>query len=201
MVVPPTASPWQNMAPMTDKPSLRRDYREKRRAYCDAMRPLDRTRAFSVLPSVMTPLLAQQPVVAGYSAIGAEADPARLLAAVSAQNCPIALPWFANREAPMTFQRWMPGEPLEEAPFGGGQPSADSPELTPSLLILPLVAFDRSGTRLGQGGGHYDRALEGLPNAVTIGLAWSAQEAAELPREPWDIPLTHILTEREWITP
>ncbi|WP_187336276.1 5-formyltetrahydrofolate cyclo-ligase [Novosphingopyxis iocasae] len=186
---------------MTDKPSLRRHFREKRRAYCDAMRPADRARAFSVPPSVMTPLLSDQPVVAGYCAIGREADPARLLRAAEARNCPIALPWFADREAPMLFRQWKAGEPLHEAPFGGGQPAPDSPELTPSLLILPLVAFDRSGTRLGHGGGHYDRALEGLPDAVTVGLAWSAQEAAELPRERWDIPLTHILTEREWITP
>ena len=50
-------------------------------------------------------------------------------------------------------------------------------------------------------GGGQERGLETLPDAVTIGLAWSVQEAEHLPREPWDVPLTHILTEREWITP
>ncbi len=186
---------------MIDKSTLRGEFRGKRGAYLASMRPQDRARAFSVIPSIMTPLLDKAPVVAGYVAIGTEADPAALLAQIDQRGCPIALPWFADRNASMRFRAWTPGDLLEQAPFGGGQPSGDSPQLTPSVLILPLVAFDRSGTRLGQGGGHYDRFLETLPDARAIGLAWSAQEAEALPRDPWDVPLTHILTEREWITP
>lgn len=187
--------------PHPDKPSLRRELRRERRDYVARMSQADRRRAFFVMPGVAAPLFADRPVVAGYAAIGDECDVAALLARIQALGCRIALPWFAARGAAMQFRLWNVDEPLAEAPFGGGQPHAQSPIVAPQLLLLPLVGFDRQGNRLGQGGGHYDRALERLPGAVSIGVGWSAQEAESLPADSWDVPLDHILTEREWITP
>lgn len=186
---------------MTDKPTLRKTLRSARRHYCAAMAETDRRRAFSVMPSVMVPLLAERPVVAGYVAIGAECEVMKLLGQANAAGCTLALPHFTDRDATMTFRAWSQGDPLSPAPFGGGQPNDDAAIIEPSLLLLPLIGFDRSGNRLGQGGGHYDRALKLLPAAVTIGIGWSVQEVDHLPVEPWDVPLTHILTEREWIKP
>ncbi|WP_420605358.1 5-formyltetrahydrofolate cyclo-ligase [Novosphingopyxis sp.] len=186
---------------MMGKPTLRRMLRAARRDYCAAMAEADRRRAFSVMPSVMMPLFAARPTVAGYVSVGDECDPAALLGHAHEMGCEIALPWFEGRAAPMQFRRWVPGEPLAPAPFGGGQPSGDAALAKPSLLLLPLIGFDRLGNRLGQGGGHYDRALERHPASVTIGLGWSVQGLERVPAETWDVPLTHILTEREWITP
>ena len=201
MVVPLSAPLCHSTAAMTDKPTLRQELRAARRDYLAAITPADRARAFRVLPSPMTPLFADRPTVAGYAAIGEECDVTELLELIAERGCPLALPWFADRAAPMRFKAWMPGAPLAPAPFGGGQPADDAPDVDPQLLLVPLIGFDRGGNRLGQGGGHYDRALARLPGATRIGIAWSAQEAETLPADPWDLVLDHILTEREWITP
>ena len=75
----------------------------------------------------------------------------------------------------------------------------DLAELTPDIVLTPLVGFDRRGTRLGQGAGHYDRAFAAHPAAWRVGIAWSVQEVDALPADAWDVPLHAIATEREWI--
>jgi 5-formyltetrahydrofolate cyclo-ligase len=67
-------------------------------------------------------------------------------------------------------------------------------------VLVPLVAFDSRLMRLGQGAGHYDRALSLLGNAIAIGIAWSVQYAPSLITDPWDIPMDAVLTEKSWIT-
>jgi len=148
----------------------------------------------------LEPLLGKGAVVAGYCAMGSEADIGGLMAWVARLGASLALPWLAGRDTPMLFRAWQPGEPLEMSASGFTQPLPAAPEAAPTMILLPLVGFDRSGNRLGQGAGHYDRALERLPHALRIGIAWSVQEAAHLPADPWDVPLDAILTEREWIT-
>ncbi len=201
MVVPLSRSAWHGAAIMMDKPAQRRALRAARGGYLAAISPADRARAFHVLPSPMTPLFSDRPAVAGYVAVGDECDAMALLELIAERGCPVALPWFADQGAAMHFKIWTPGQPLAPAPFGGGQPADTAADVDPQLLLLPLIGFTRAGQRLGQGGGHYDRALARLPDAVAVGVAWSAQEAAALPVDPWDVPLDHILTEREWITP
>jgi 5-formyltetrahydrofolate cyclo-ligase len=84
------------------------------------------------------------------------------------------------------------------------QPAAIAPPIVPDLVIVPLVLADRSGTRIGHGQGHYDRALAHLREAgpvFTIGIGWDAQIVDEpLPRDPWDVPLDAIATPKEWIS-
>jgi 5-formyltetrahydrofolate cyclo-ligase len=101
----------------------------------------------------------------------------------------------------MRFRVHRPGEALAAGPFAAGQPSESAPAVAPDLVLVPLVGFDRAGNRLGQGGGHYDRALAALPTARAVGLAWSIQEVPALPVETWDQPLDAIWTERELIVP
>ena len=86
-------------------------------------------------------------------------------------------------------------------PFGLLQPPGDAEEVVPDLILTPLVAFDRTLARLGQGAGHYDRAFARFPNARRIGVAFSVQQVDRLPTDPWDMPLHAIITEREWIVP
>jgi 5-formyltetrahydrofolate cyclo-ligase len=82
-------------------------------------------------------------------------------------------------------------------------PPPEAPEVVPSLLIVPLLAFDRAGYRLGYGGGFYDRTLQKLRGAggdvLAVGVALSAQEVPAVPRDDTDQPLDWIVTEREAI--
>ncbi len=145
-------------------------------------------------------LIAGQPIVASYHPAGSEADPQVLVAAARAAHCRIALPALTPASPLIRFRQHDEGAPLEEGPFHILQPAGHAPALAPAVILLPLLAFTRSGIRLGQGGGHYDRAAAHWPDALRIGIAWSVQESAALPQEPWDMPLHAIATEREWIT-
>jgi 5-formyltetrahydrofolate cyclo-ligase len=116
---------------------------------------------------------------------------------------PVALPVIAAHGAPLRFRRWEPGVAMVDGGFGALIP-VEGDWITPRVLIVPLVAFDRYGGRLGYGGGFYDRTLAALRHAgpvLAIGFAWAAQEAADLPLEATDEPLDLIVTEAEVITP
>ncbi|PTQ11648.1 5-formyltetrahydrofolate cyclo-ligase [Sphingomonas oleivorans] len=138
-------------------------------------------------------------ILSAYLSDGAEVDALPTLEAAAAQGLETALPHVTRRTEPMRFLRWRPGDALVEGPFGLRQPRDDAPELLPDLILTPLLGFDRTLARLGQGAGFYDRAFASLPAARRIGLAWSVQEMPALPCDPWDIPLHAIVTEKEWI--
>jgi 5-formyltetrahydrofolate cyclo-ligase len=139
--------------------------------------------------------------VAGYAAIHGEPEVLHIL--VSSQNHGkiTALPAISGREGQMIFRRWSPGSRLAKSILGFDQPDETGSECDPDLILTPLLGFDRQFNRLGQGGGHYDRAFVKYPNAIRIGIAWSVQEIEQVPVDPWDITLDAILTEREWIRP
>lgn len=109
----------------------------------------------------------------------------------------VGVPVIAGRGLPLTFRRWTPEVQMIEGPFGAQIP-AKGPDITPALLIVPLVAFDADGYRLGYGGGFYDRTLAGLRAAgpvMAVGFAFAAQEADALPREATDQRLDAVVTE------
>ena len=136
-------------------------------------------------------------VVSAYRAIGAELDPMptyEALLGMGAQGC---LPVVRGKGRPLAFRLWAPGDALEVGVFDVEIPR-DGAEATPDLLIVPLLAFDRRGFRLGYGGGFYDRTLAALRAAGpvrAIGFAYAGQEVAEVPTEPTDAPLDLIVTE------
>jgi len=136
-------------------------------------------------------------VIAGYFPIRTEVDPTPALEALSAQN-QIVLPVIQGEGQALLFRQWTPGCQMMDGPFGAKVP-ADGAELDPQIIIVPLVAFDATGGRLGYGGGFYDRTLAKLqPKTapVAVGFAYAAQQAEALPREPTDIGLDMIVTER-----
>ena len=105
--------------------------------------------------------------------------------------------------SPLTFRRWSPGDEMELDGFGVGIPVREE-VCEPRTLVVPLLAFDASGHRLGYGAGHYDRTLEKLRklHAVTaIGFAYSAQKCRKLPTERTDQPLDMIVTEQCTLIP
>jgi 5-formyltetrahydrofolate cyclo-ligase len=130
-----------------------------------------------------------------------EADPRPAMAAHSG---PLCLPVVAGRGRPLVFRAWMPGAPLVAGGFGAMVPAAEAAELVPEVLIVPMLAFDRQGYRLGYGGGFYDRTLAALRAAGpvrAIGLAFAGQEVAAVPRGPWDVALDLIVTEAGVVAP
>lgn len=139
-------------------------------------------------------------IVSGYISDGEEIDSIPILFAALDRGLDIALPHVSTRDAPMRFLRWTPGDPLIPGAFGLLQPRSDAPEVSPDLILTPLVGFDRTMGRLGQGAGFYDRVFARLPGARRIGLAWSVQEVERVPTDKWDVPLHAVATEREWIT-
>jgi len=139
------------------------------------------------------------PVVSAYWPIGSEIDPLPLVRRLKNEGgADICLP-RVEADGAMTFRAWAPGNPLEDRPFGLREPLVDAEILTPTLVLTPLLGFDRNGNRLGYGKGHYDRALETLRTSGRVfvcGLAFFGQEVDAVPAEPHDIPLDWVMTER-----
>lgn len=133
-------------------------------------------------------------LVAGYWPMGDEVDIRPLLAALAERGHPLALPVTPPRGQPLLFRRWQPGDALRPGPLGTSYP-AGGEEVRPDWLLVPLVAFDRAGRRLGYGGGYYDRTLAALPGAVAVGCAHSVQEMPEVPAGPDDVRLPWVATE------
>ncbi len=141
-------------------------------------------------------------VVSAYWPIGSEIDPRPLMIRLHEDGHPIALPVTPERGNPLVFRAWRPDDTLEAAGFGTRVPLAVQPELTPRVLIVPLLAFDRAGHRLGYGGGFYDRTLTRLRQSgpvLAVGVAYAAQEVAAVPRDGSDQPVDWIVTEAESI--
>ena len=127
--------------------------------------------------------------------MGTEIDIRPLLETLHARGHEVLLPETPSRGNPLIFRRWVPSMPMVAERFGTMRPTGDI--MPPDWLLVPLLAFDRAGRRLGYGGGYYDRTLAGLPDAVAIGCGWAAQEVVEVPAGPLDVKLHAIATERE----
>ena len=111
----------------------------------------------------------------------------------------MALPAVAGQGMVLIFRGWRSGDPLESGPFGTAHPPARAPLVEPDTLLLPLVAFDRTGNRLGYGAGYYDRtvgALRRQRKMLVIGIAYDEQEVPEVPAAPHDQRLDGIITDR-----
>ncbi|MDZ4320833.1 MAG: 5-formyltetrahydrofolate cyclo-ligase, partial [Phenylobacterium sp.] len=134
-------------------------------------------------------------IVAVYRAIGSELDADALSRALSRAGRELCLPVVIERDAPMIFRRWLPGEPLELDEAGVPAPFPLAELVEPDLILTPLLAFDARGGRLGQGGGYYDRTFAARPDALRVGFAYAGQEIDDLPLEPHDIRLHGVLTE------
>ncbi|MCU0895535.1 MAG: 5-formyltetrahydrofolate cyclo-ligase [Rhodospirillales bacterium] len=138
-------------------------------------------------------------VVAGYWPIATEIDDRPLLARLHERGYVCALPLVAARGAPLVFRRWAPLDEVEPGEHETWQPPATAPKVVPDALIVPLLAFDAAGWRLGQGAGYYDRTLAALRAAapvVAIGMAYGAQRFEAVPHGPLDQRMDWLLTEQ-----
>jgi len=133
-------------------------------------------------------------VVAGFWPLPGEIDIRPLLLALAERGHALVLPATPPRGQPLTFHRWRPGDTLIREKFGTYRP--EGAQLDPDYLLVPLLAFDRAGRRLGYGAGFYDRTLVRLPGRRTVGCAFAAQELPEVPTDADDVALDAIATER-----
>ena len=133
--------------------------------------------------------------VALYRAMGSELDTDALAQALSRQGRRLCLPVVIQRDAPMIFRAWSPGEPLELDAAGCPAPLPLAQTVDPDLILAPLLAFDDQGGRLGQGGGFYDRTFAERPHALRIGFAYAGQVVERLIWDEHDIRLHGVLTE------
>ncbi|MGO4523839.1 5-formyltetrahydrofolate cyclo-ligase [Microvirga sp. 2MCAF35] len=138
--------------------------------------------------------------VGGYWPIRSEVDPRPLMEALIERGQDVALSQILHPH--LSWRLWQPGDVLVKGGFGVREPGPNAPEVFPKALIVPLVAFDRRGGRIGYGKGHFDRAiaaLEAQHPVLTIGLAYAVQEIDEVPVEPHDRLLDVVITEAELI--
>jgi 5-formyltetrahydrofolate cyclo-ligase len=143
----------------------------------------------AALAEHLAPLIATSRIIGAYAPLPDEISPMPALAAAKANGATIAFPAFSGPSEPFRF---LAGEPVEPGPFAAFQPALSSPEVHPDLILVPLVAIDRAGTRLGQGKGHYDRVLAEMKRrgALLVGLGWAVQLVDGLIQtDPWDVPL------------
>jgi len=136
--------------------------------------------------------------VAGYMPMRSEIDPLPAMADLG-MEAEVGVPIIVAKATPLIFHRWSLETEMLDGPFGARVPREATP-MVPQVLIVPLVAFDRFGGRLGYGGGFYDRTLEGLrarAPVYAVGYAWAAQEVERLPQEPTDQPLDALVTDAE----
>jgi 5-formyltetrahydrofolate cyclo-ligase len=137
-------------------------------------------------------------IISGYRPIRSEIDPTPLMQVLDAAGHRLCVPVIAGPGLPLRFREWHPGAAMTEGAFGAEVP-ATGDWLEPEFLIVPLVAFDSEGYRLGYGGGFYDRTLarlRGRRRTLAVGLAYTAQQVAAVPHELTDQRLDAVVTER-----
>jgi 5-formyltetrahydrofolate cyclo-ligase len=132
-------------------------------------------------------------VISGFWPLGGEIDIRPLLSALHERGHRIALPVTPRRGEALTFRGWRPGDAMVPERFGTMRPIGDV--LVPDMLLIPLLAFDLSGGRLGYGGGFYDRTLAALPERLRLGCAFAAQQVDAVPVGPYDSRLDAVATE------
>ena len=179
---------------MSSKDSLRKDAR-LRRADLAAAAP-DFAVAIARFAEALP--IGANAVVASYWPIRDEADPRALAAALATLGHPTVLPVIAGSEAALLFRLWRDGDVLSPNRHGIHEPQAHLDAVAPRVLLVPLLAFDAEGARLGYGGGYYDRTLAELRNhghILAIGVAYAGQEMAKLPHDVHDQRLDGVVTE------
>lgn len=149
------------------------------------------------LPFVRQP---QYRVISGFFPYKSEISVLPLLTRLAGEGWTLAMPVVIAEGEPLIFRQWRAGEATVPGVWNIPVPPETAPELLPDVLLVPMLAFDRKGYRLGYGGGFYDRTLVKLRQAkpvVAAGVAYAAQEVPEVLRAPYDQPLDYVMTERE----
>ena len=179
--------------------SAKAELRKSATARRDALPPDLRAQAAQAIATRPLPVrLTPGAVVSGFSPLKSEINPLPLMRRFADAGASLALPVVKGRGHPLIMRAWGFGAPLNTGQWGIREPPPDAPEVFPDLLIVPLLAFDRRGFRIGYGAGYYDMTiarLRGIKAVVAMGIAFAAQEVPEVPISPRDARLDLVLTE------
>lgn len=180
------------------KKQLRREIRVHRQRYHDTIQQSEvNDHLLSLFLSLEIPL---SQIIAGYIPLGTELNIIPLLESLVKKGYQICLPVVMGPSLPLIFRQWIPGTPLEGDSSGIPSPGADAPLLTPDVLLIPLLAFDDQGGRLGQGMGYYDITLATLSeqkSILAIGVAYEIQKISNVPTHPTDYSMDIIMTDQK----
>jgi 5-formyltetrahydrofolate cyclo-ligase len=189
----------QDISTVDKKAALRTEALARR----DALPAAERQAAAETIAARPFPVpLRPGVIVSGFSPLKSEINPLPLLRKLAEAGASLALPVVAGRGKPLIMRSYAFGQELNTGVWGIREPKADSPEVKPDILIVPLAAFDRNGHRIGYGAGYYDmtiNALRSLKPVIAIGIAYAAQEIPEVPATARDARLDLVLTERDVI--
>ena len=177
------------------KAELRRRARSRRRD----LRESAPTAGEGIAANFLTIPIAAPAAIAAYAPIGSEADPTILVERLRQGGHALALPRIWSEGEALRFHLWPLGADLLKGRFGLLEPAPDWPEIVPDVLLVPLLAFDAAGHRLGYGGGYYDRTLRELRrrgSVLAAGVGFAGQEENELPADENDERLDWIVTEK-----
>lgn len=180
--------------PLPDRKPLRRDARAARRAFVGSLNPAIRQTLEKALASQILPHLGPRGIIGSHAAAGDEIDPRAIEDAALALGWRLAFPRVTDGPLSYHLARW---SELAPGYKGIAEPSGDAPLSRPDVLLVPLLAADLAGNRLGQGGGHYDRTLAALRASgpvLAIGVCWDMQLSPYIPAAHWDQPLDAIAT-------
>jgi 5-formyltetrahydrofolate cyclo-ligase len=180
---------------ISEKKALRESAREKRRELATRC-PDFAERIAKYIDDLSIPPVAD---ISGYRALVEEADPSRLIALLQAQGCEISYPRVHQKAQPLWFHVPVADEPWLPGAFGIPEPRSTWPRAIPTVLLVPLLAFDNEGYRLGYGGGYYDRTLAQMRRqqpVTAIGIAFAGQQIEHVPHDAADQRLDMVVTEQ-----
>jgi 5-formyltetrahydrofolate cyclo-ligase len=182
-----------------EKADLRRDAVARREALPAEMR---KAAAEAIAAREFPLAIKRGTIVSGFMPLKSEISPLPLMKALAEKGASLALPKIAGRGKPLIMRAWMWGAPLDTGQWGIREPKADAPEVEPDILLVPLLAFDRAGNRIGYGAGYYDMTIAGLrarKSITGVGIAFAMQEVRTVPATERDERLDLVLTEHEVI--
>jgi 5-formyltetrahydrofolate cyclo-ligase len=193
---------WVFMAE-TPVEELKAELRASAQALRDALPASERKVASEAIAVRPFPLaITPGTIISGFMPLKSEINALPLMQKLAEQGARLALPAIAGRGKPLLMRAWEFGAPLDRGQWGIREPKPDAPDVEPVILLVPLLAFDRAGFRLGYGAGYYDMTihrLRALKPVTAVGIAFAAQEVPKIPTTPRDERLDLVLTEREVI--
>ena len=183
----------------TEKLRLRREATARR----DALPAEERKAAAETIATRKFPLtIAPATIVSGFMPLKSEINPLPLMQKLAQSCAHLALPAIAGRGKPLIMRAWLWGEALGRGQWDIREPKPEAAAVEPDILLVPLLAFDRAGHRVGYGAGYYDMTINRLrarKPVTAIGIAFAAQEVPAVPATPRDARLDLVLTECEVI--
>jgi 5-formyltetrahydrofolate cyclo-ligase len=169
----------------------------------DALPAADRVKAAETIAARPFPIaIGPGAIVSGFMPLKTEINPLPLMRGLADAGARLALPVIDGRGRPLILRAFAFGDTLASGQWGIREPKADAPVVEPDILLVPLLAFDRRGQRIGYGAGYYDMTigkLRAMRPVVAVGIAFAEQEIGEVPVTPRDARLDLVLTEREII--